>query len=131
MSNPWPPRPTKLTSLAEYPYVVLRLRCHVCERWRDCRVAILAWEFRPETPVGEMLHLFMRRCPWDPHNPARKPQKYGMRCGAYLPDLNSGRPPDLPPSMACLTVIEGGRDEMLPAEAVPLERRRRVGGEDE
>lgn len=131
MSNPWPPRPNKHTSLAEYPYVVLRLRCHVCERSRDCRVAILAWELLPETPVGETLKIFMRRCPWDPHGRARKPQKYGMRCGAYLPDLNSGRPPDLPPAMMGLAVIEGGKDAMLPAEPKHEERRRRVGSEDE
>ncbi len=130
MSPAGPPRPNENTSLGEYPYVVLRLRCHVCERWRDCRVAILSWEFHPEERVGEMLRLFRRRCPWDPSNPARKPQKYGMRCGAYLPDLNSGRPPDLPPSMTGLTLIEGGKPDMLPTEPAPIERRRRVGDAD-
>lgn len=54
-----------------------------------------------------------------------------MRCGAYIPDLNSGRLPDLPPTMTGLTLIEGGRDDMLPAEPAPFLQRLRIGGEDE
>ncbi len=46
-----------------------------------------------------------------------------------MADLCIGRPPDLPPSMTGLTLIEGGKADMLPAEPAPL--RRRVGGEDE
>lgn len=128
MSNPTPPRPTKGTPLGEYPYVVLRARCHVCERWRDARTAVLAWHYGHWTPVGTLLRIFMSRCPWDPHSAWRsKPQKYSHRCGAYLPDLTSNRPPDLPPALGGLTVIEGGRDERLPAEPGREERRRRVG----
>lgn len=131
MSNREPPRPTKQTTLGDYPYVVLRARCHVCKRRRDARVAILAWQLGHWTPVGALLRMFMSRCPWDPHSKARKPQKYGMRCGAYMPDLLTGRPPDLPPAMAGLTLIEGGRNDMLPAEPAEPQRRRRIGGADE
>lgn len=81
--------------------------------------------------LGHLLHVFMSRCPWDPHSKLRKPRKYGHRCGAYLPDVLTNRPPDVPPAMGGLTVIEGGKDEMLPAAPVRRERKRRVGGEDE
>jgi hypothetical protein len=124
------PGPHEHTSLREYPYVVVRFRCHVCERGGDSRLAVLAWKFGPGTLIGGFLRKFVSGCPWDPHNPARKPQKYGHRCGAYMPDLLGNRPPDLPPSLTGLTVIEGGKDDQLPAEDKPTERRRRVGGND-
>lgn len=126
-----PPRPNESTSLRDYPYVVIRFRCHLCERGGDARLAVLAAKYGSHALVGYLLHLFVGRCPWDPHNPARKPQKYGMRCGAYMPDLLSGRPPDLPPAMTGLTLIEGGKADMLPGGPRSEERRRRVGGENE
>jgi len=126
-----PPRPNEHTPLRDYPYVVVRFRCNVCERGGDSRLAVLAWKFGPATQLGRLLRKFVSGCPWDPHNPARKPQKYGHRCGAYMPDLIGNRPPDLPPSMTGLSLIEGGKDDMLPAEPKPIERRRRVGGSDD
>src|SRR5688500_754793 len=88
------PRPHEHTSLRDYPYVVVRFRCHVCERGGDSRLALLAWKFGPGMLIGGLLRKFIGGCPWDPHNPARKPQKYGHRCGAYIPDLVGNRPPD-------------------------------------
>lgn len=52
--------------------------------------------------VGLVLRGFKSPCPYDPHSQYRQPQKYGFRCGAYLPDLTPNRPPDLPPSMTGL-----------------------------
>ncbi|MBX9911466.1 MAG: hypothetical protein K2Z25_22520 [Beijerinckiaceae bacterium] len=116
------------TPLVAYPWVVVRLRCHVCPRNADVRLAALASRYGHRAPLRLALHGFMALCPWDPHSAWRsKPQKYGHRCGAYLPDLNSTAPPDLPPAMGGLSLIEGGKDDMLPAEPAPL--RRRVGGE--
>ena len=116
--------------MGDYPYVVIRFRCHVCERGGDARLATLAAKYGSYALVVYLLRLFIRRCPWDPHNPARKPQKYGMRCGGYIPDLNSGRPPDLPSGLTGLTLIEGGKTDMLPAEPKREGRRRRVGGDE-
>ncbi|RYE32385.1 MAG: hypothetical protein EOP23_12480 [Hyphomicrobiales bacterium] len=120
-------RPDGNTPLVRYPWVVVRLRCHVCARHADVRLAALAalWD---RIPVQAVLHAFMAGCPWNPHAEMRKAQKYGHRCGAYLPDISSGAPPDLPPTMAGLTLIEGGAKDMLPAE--PAKRRRRVGGDE-
>lgn len=125
MSDP----PDLATPLVRYPWVIVRLRCHVCPRNAEVRLAALAARYGHRVPIRLVLHGFMSGCPWTPHTELRKPQKYGMRCGAYIPDLNSGRPPDLPPSSTGLTLIEGGKADMLPAEPVPL--RGRVGGEDE
>ncbi len=74
----------------------------------------------------------MAGCPYNPHNAAWKPRKYGHHCGACCPDVLSTRPPDLPPSMAGLALIEGGKSDMLPDQPFPArEVRRRIGGDDE
>ena len=125
-----PPRPTKATMQMDYPWVIVRFRCHHCERSRDARLAILAARFGPNTMIEELLRIFMGRCPWDPYSGLHKPRKYGHRCGAYCPDLLRSGPPDLPPAMGGLTVIEGGKDERRPAERTDTPLRRRVGGED-
>lgn len=48
-------------------------------------------------------------------NPTGKPQKYGMKCGGYCPDLLQRTPPDMPPAMGGLVIVEGEKDDMLPA----------------
>lgn len=72
---------------------------------------------------------FVGGCPNDPHSEIWKPQKYGRKCGAYCPDMLAPRPPDLPPSLAPLTLIEGGKGDKLPAGPAQPGRRRRVGEE--
>ena len=120
-------RPDIATPLARYPWVVVRLRCHVCPRHAEVRLAALAARYGHRVPIRMVLHDFVRGCPWNPFTELRKPQKYGHRCGAYMPDLNSSRPPDLPPGMTGLTLIEGDKNDMLPAEPVRAEPRRRIG----
>lgn len=126
------PPPGPGTPLIEYPWVVIRFRCHYCERGGDSRTVACAIDFGSHATLNELLHIFMRACPWNPHSKHRKPQKYGMKCGAYLPDIGRTSPPDLPPSMTGLTLIEGGKGDMLPAKPLPArERRRRIGGDGE
>lgn len=48
-------RPDAHTSLREYPYVVVRFRCHVCQRGGDSRLAVLAHKFGPGTLIGASL----------------------------------------------------------------------------
>jgi hypothetical protein len=126
MSNP-APAPDAETMLREYPYVVVRFRCTVCRRQADVRLAVLAAKFGPNVSLGRLVGMFVDGCWWSPRNLARKPQKYGMKCGGHCPDLYRPGPPDLPPVMTGLTLIEGGKTDMLPADPVPIERRRRVG----
>lgn len=125
-----PVRPGPETRLIDYPWVVIRFRCHYCERGGDSRTVACAVEFGSRTTLRHLLHVFQRGCPWDPHSELHRPRKYGHKCGAYLPDLNRTSPPDLPPAMGGLSLIEGGKTDMLPAEPMPAERRRRIGGEE-
>lgn len=131
MSSPEPPRPTEATLLRDYPWVVVRFRCHYCRRAGDARLAVLAARYGPSTMIGELLRVFMGRCAWSSFNLAYKPQKYGMKCGGYMPDLNRVGPPDLPPALLGLRLVEGGKDEMLPSEPARRERRKRRGGADD
>lgn len=131
MSSPQPERPTEATLLRDYPWVVVRLRCHFCRRGGDARLAVLAAKYGPYITMGRLVIEFIAGCEWAPWNPIRRPQKYGMKCGGYCPDLRRPEPPDLPPGMAGLSLIEGGKADMLPAEPSEPGRRRRVGGDHE
>ncbi|AOO84336.1 hypothetical protein BHK69_09915 [Bosea vaviloviae] len=119
--------PSLDTTLMQYAWVVIRFRCHICKRAGDARLAVCAQRYGANATLGSLLGVFMSRCPYDPHNPARKPQKYSYRCGAYLPDVMRSGPPDLPPAMMGLTLIEGGKGDMLPAKPGAEPHRRRVG----
>jgi hypothetical protein len=127
MSTGRPPGPFLETALLDYPWVVIRFRCHYCERGGDSRLAACAVRYGAHATLGSLLARFRSGCPWAPDNPMWKPRKYGHKCGAYLPDLSRGGPPDLPPSLTGLTLIEGGKESRLPAEPAPLDRRRRIG----
>ncbi|WNJ89624.1 hypothetical protein [Bosea sp. 685] len=123
--------PSLDTTLMQYPWVVIRFSCHFCERGGTTRLAACAAQFGKHASLLRLLTVFVSGCPYDPANPARKPQKYGHHCGAYLPDIGRTSPPDLPPALTGLSLIEGGKVDMLPAEPGQRPRRRRVGGEDE
>lgn len=87
------------TPLRDFPWVIVRFRCTYCRRGGGSRLAVLAWNHGYHATLRDMLDIFISRCPWDPHSLERKPQKYGMRCGAYCPDLGRVGPPDLPPAL--------------------------------
>jgi hypothetical protein len=127
VSESWP---NVDTLLRDYPWVVVRFRCHYCKRAGDSRLAICAQRYGAGVRMADLLSVFVSRCPYDPHSQIRKPQKYGHHCGAYMPDLGRPSPPDLSPAMSGLTLIEGGKDEQLPAQPRPAERRRRIDGDD-
>lgn len=131
MSPPAPDRPTLDTLLREYPWVLIRFRCHHCERGGDSRLADCVAQYGTRAPLRRLLRVFVSHCPWDPHSDMRKPQKYGRKCGAYMPDLGRFGPPDLPPALLEWQLIEGGKDDMLPAEPKAPRRRRRVGEGDD
>lgn len=99
-----------IRSLAEYPYVVLRVRCNQCKRANSYRLARLAEAFGAGISMDDLMGKLFVDCPWrlDPSRP--KYRKYEAKCLAYLPDLHpQPRPPDLPPGLLKLRVIVGGR----------------------
>ncbi len=67
--------------LMDYPWIIVRFRCHHCERSRDARLAILAARFGPNTMIEELLRIFMGRCPWDPYGGLHKPGSMGIAAG--------------------------------------------------
>lgn len=124
-------RPGPHTTLQYYPWIVVRFACIRCRAYSNVRLAVLAERFGATETIGRLVERFQANCP---HRPRRRNGRIVLRevpCGGYCPDLDGTRPPDLPPSLAGLTLIEGGKADMLPAEAAPAERRRRVGGADE
>ena len=116
------------TPLGRRPWIHVHFRCHWCPRNAEVHIAVLAASYGHRAPLEWVFRRFVSGCPWDPHSEQWKPQKYGMRCGAYCPDVRSSRPPDLPPSMSGLKVVTGGKDDQL-TKAPAKERRRRVGGD--
>ena len=121
--------PDEETLLRDYPWVVVRVRCYFCRRCGDARLAVLAAKHGPYISMGRLIIETMKDCEWAPWSPSRKPQKYGRKCGLYCLDLRRPDPPDLPPSMSGLTLIEGGKDEQLTVEPSRESPRRRIGGD--
>lgn len=123
-----PPGPS--TTLQHYPWIVVRFACTSCRVHANVRLAILVERYGATETIERLLARFHANCP---HRPVKRNGRTMPRdrpCGGYCPDLGSTRPPDLPPSLSGLTLIEGGKGDMLPAEPWRVERRRRVGGEE-
>lgn len=116
--------------LRDFPCVVVRLRCLFCRRGGDYRTADVAAKHGSYITMGRIIVAFVQTCAYSPWNPARKPQKYGAKCGAYCLDLRRQGPPDLPPSMSGLHLVEGDGANMLPATPAIAERRKRAGGKE-
>lgn len=93
--------------LWEYPYVVVRVSCHVCRRHGSYRLARLADKHGSDIPLDRLLEALARDCPW--RDPAvKRKARQGEGCGAHFPDVVGPRPPDLPPGGG-LRLIPGGK----------------------
>lgn len=113
--------------LRDFPWVVVRMRCHFCRRGGDARLAVLSAKHGPYITMGRLIVEFMKECAWAPWNPERRPQKYGMKCGGFCMDLRRPDPPDLPPGMSGLTLIQGGKSDILPAQPQARRPQKRIG----
>jgi hypothetical protein len=91
------------TSLALYPFVVVRIACRVSPRRGAYRLARLAAKFGPEISLPDLTERFSYDCLW-------RVEARGKRgvsaCGIYLPDLEQPRPPDLPPGLVKLRLVK-------------------------
>jgi hypothetical protein len=97
-------------TLATYPFVVVRVACHVCKRGGNYRLARLAVKFGADMTIADLIEHIAFDCPWRRPPKERHPGKYEPKCGAFFPDLDGPpRPPDLPPAMIALRLVSGGR----------------------
>ena len=101
----------RVTCLAQYPYVVVRVACAMCpNRQGSYRLARLAEKFGAEMPLHLVLEKIAFDCPYPPPHKARGNQ-YHPRCHARFPDLEGNPlPPDLPPALVRLRLVKGGKE---------------------
>jgi len=86
-------------TLLHYPYVVVRLKCDVCNRRGGFRLARLVEKFGCDIPLEDLVkRLAHPACGHRPEN-QRKGKRWTIEggCKAYLRDLESPMPPpDMP-----------------------------------
>ncbi|MGY2053200.1 hypothetical protein [Methylobacterium sp. JK268] len=100
----------RVTCLAEYPFVIVRVACGICaSRQGSYRLARLAEKYGADTPLERVLEGIAHDCSYPPPDKVRGNQ-YHPRCHAYFPDLTGPpKPPDLPPVLGGLRVVRGGK----------------------
>jgi len=92
--------------LRDYPYIVVRFACREYPRVGRYRLAALAERFGADAEMRDVLEAVSSSC----H--ARVERHRGLICAAYLTDIPSARPPDLPRALLPrerLKIIRGGR----------------------
>jgi hypothetical protein len=92
--------PGPVRRLVDFPFVLVRLRCHTCKRSGAYRLARLAVKFGSEILLDDLLLRLSADCPW------RDDPRGG--CGIRFSDLPPRHPPDMPPALR-MRVIAGGR----------------------
>lgn len=90
-----------LRRLADFPYVLVRLRCDLRNRAGAYQLARLAVKFGAEILLDDLLVRLSADSPW-------RDDSRGSRCGVYFADLPPRRPPDIPVRRR-MRVISGGR----------------------
>lgn len=96
--------------LSNYPYVLVRVRCVLCDRAGQYRLARLAAKWGSELGLEELLDRLSSTCPYPRPTQLQKLRKYQPACGIYLIDLE--RDPPLPPDLPGqrqLVAIQGGK----------------------
>ena len=88
-----------INRLADFPFVLVRLRCDTCKRAGAYRLARLAVKFGSEIPLDDLLIRLSSDCPW-------RDEPRGS-CGVRFADLPPRRPPDMPAQR--MAVIRGGK----------------------
>jgi hypothetical protein len=98
--------------LSDFPWVIVRIDCPLCpHRKGQYRLARLAEKFGADIQLCDLLDRIALDCPQKSLPWERPSGQYDARCKARFTDLEvtSRPPPDLPPIMRKLTVIQGGR----------------------
>jgi hypothetical protein len=99
--------------LSDFPWVIVRVDCPTCpHRKGQYRLARLAEKYGADIQLCELIDKIAFDCPWKSQLGKRPPNQYDAKCKARFTDLTATNspPPDLPPMMRKLTVIQGGRE---------------------
>jgi hypothetical protein len=98
--------------LSNFPWVIVRIDCPLCpHRKGQYRLARLAEKHGVDIELCDLMGKIAFDCPWKTLPGERPPNQCDPKCKARFTDLEvaSAPPPDLPPMMRKLTVIQGGR----------------------
>jgi len=87
--------------LADFPYVLVRIRCDFCQRSGSYKLARLASKFGAEARLDDVLRRVSKDC-------SVRADLRGKECGARFVDLPMIRPPDAP--VRRMMVIRGGKN---------------------
>jgi hypothetical protein len=99
--------------LSDFPWVLVRVDCPLCPHRRgQYRLARLANEYGADIQLCDLLDRIAHDCPRKSLPWEHPSDQYDPKCKARFSDLEaiSPPPPDLPPTMRKLTVIQGGKD---------------------
>jgi hypothetical protein len=98
--------------LSDFPWVIVRVDCPLCpHRKGQYRLARLAAEYGADIQLCDLLDRIALDCPKRPLPWEQPPNEFDPGCKARFTDLEatSHPPPDLPPMMRKLSVIQGGK----------------------
>jgi hypothetical protein len=98
--------------LSDFPWVIVRVDCPLCpHRKGQYRLVRLAEKFGADILLCDLIAAIAGDCPRRSLPWERSPGEYDPKCEARFSDLEtpSRPPPDLPPMMRRLTVIQGGK----------------------
>jgi hypothetical protein len=98
--------------LSDFPWVIVRIDCPLCaHRKGQYRLARLAAEYGADIQLCDLLDRIALDCPRRSFPWERPPNQDDPGCKARFTDLKATNrlPPDLPPMMRKLTVIQGGK----------------------
>ena len=93
--------------LVTYPYVMVRVGCTRCHRKGAYRLARLAERYGADIDMMRLLTMLSADCAF--RQPGKRFAGNFEVCGACYPDLRRPTPPDMPPAMGKLRVVEGGK----------------------
>jgi hypothetical protein len=86
--------------LVDYPFVLVRFRCDICQRSGQSKLARLADKYGCMTTLDELAERITRDCPW-----RRDTGSQMTGCGIYVPDIPAKLPPHLPPGLTKLRLV--------------------------
>jgi hypothetical protein len=98
--------------LSDFPWVIVRIDCPLCpHRKGQYRLARLAEKFGGDIQLCDLLDRLALDCPRKTLPWERPPNQPDPKCKARFTDLEatSRPPPDIPPTMRKLMLIQGGK----------------------